>query len=71
MVQIIKVAPVEAGWSVHYEGLSEPALYLSGGKAEAIARTTARRLAAAGLDVRVDVEDRSRRQVGSHTFRGR
>lgn len=71
MVQVIRVAPVEGGWAVHCEGIAEPAHYLSGGKAEAIARWTAARLAASGLSVRLDIQDREQRPVGVHWFAGR
>ena len=68
MVQIIRVGPVDGGWVVDCEGAAEPAVYLSGAKAEAIARLTAARLAAVGQDVRIDILDRSNREAGSRWF---
>ena len=70
MVQVIRVEPIGNGWSVHCEGSAEPVHYLSGGRAEATARTTAARLAATGMDVRVDVHDREQRPIGVHWFSG-
>ena len=70
MVQIIRVGPIDGGWVVDCEGAAEPAVFLSGGKAEAIARATAARLAASGVDVRVEIVDRSQRPAGSSWFSG-
>lgn len=70
MVQIIRVKPVDGGWAVQCEGVAEPSLYLSGGRAETIARETAQRLATTGVDVQVDVEDREHRKAGSYWFAG-
>ena len=68
MVQIIRVGPVDGGWVVDCEGAAEPAVYLSGAKAEATARLTAARLAAAGQDVRIDILDRDNREAGIRWF---
>ena len=68
MVQIIRVGPVDGGWVVDCEGAAEPAVYLSGAKAEATARLTAARLAAAGQDVRIDILDRDKREAGIRWF---
>ena len=68
MVQIIRVGPVDGGWTVDCEGAAEPAVYLSGAKAEATARLTAARLAAAGQDVRIDILDRDSREAGIRWF---
>lgn len=70
MVQVIRVAPIDGGWALVCEGVTEPSLYLSGARAEATARKTAARLAEAGQDTRVDILDRDLRPVGSYNFMG-
>ena len=68
MVQIIRVRPIEGGWVVDCEGAAEPSVFLSGAKAEAVARITAARLAAAGQDVCIEILDRTNRAAGSRWF---
>ena len=71
MVQIIRVSPTSAGWVVDCPGAAEPVHYLSGGKAETIARAMAARIAAASsTDVQVDILDRQDRKAGSYWFGG-
>jgi hypothetical protein len=60
----ITVGPVEGGWSVVWDSMGEPMMFLSGGRAEAQARALARRLSEAGEDVEVAVRDRGRVLVG-------
>ncbi len=62
--QAITVRPVVGGWSVESAILSAPLMFLSGGRAEAMARKLAARLAELGHEVRVFIHDRSQALVG-------
>jgi hypothetical protein len=66
----IAVGPVEGGgWSVAWDGVGQPMLFLSGARAEAHARALALRLCDAGEDVDLTVRDRARVLVGSARYR--
>ena len=65
----IIVAPVEGGgWSVAWDGMSQPMLFLSGARAESHARALAGRLSQAGEDVELTVRDRAQVLVGAASY---
>ena len=64
----ISVGPVDGGWAVSCEGETEPALFLSGRRAEEQARALARALSGAGDEVFVHIHDRSDALVGATRY---
>ena len=67
MRHLITVSPVGDGWNVQPQS-SEPALFRSGGQAEACARRLARRLADAGRAVTIEIHLRDGRLAGRLQF---
>ena len=61
MVHVISVTPAEVGWTVSAEIFANPMAFLSGAKAEATARSLARRIARQGemAEIRVYLRDGS------------
>lgn len=67
----IAVGPVDGGWSVDWDVVGQPMMFLSGARAEAQARALARRLCDAGEDVDLVVRDRARTLIGSAYYHAR
>jgi hypothetical protein len=65
---VIKVTPVEGGWSVESALTSHPLLFFSGARAEAQARSLAEVVAKTGHDAQVVVHDRRNMLVGTVRF---
>jgi len=66
----INVEPCGEGWAVKCDQVSEPVVFLAGGRAEQHARALAIALAQTGHDVRVFVKDRNHRVVGTGRYFG-
>jgi hypothetical protein len=64
----ITVGPVAGGWAVVCDQISEPMVFLSGGRAEAQARALARSLSQAGKHVSLKVHDRAQALVGATRY---
>jgi hypothetical protein len=65
---LIKVAPVDGGWTVRCDGDMQPLMFLSGARAEAHARNLAKRYAGFGDDAQVVIHDRQGAVVGSTRY---
>jgi len=66
--QEITVAPCALGWAVVCDGLWQPLLFLSGGRAESQAKALAVAVAKAGYDVCLSVLDRRRALVAKGLY---
>ncbi|MGZ6016858.1 MAG: hypothetical protein ACXWKM_14050 [Phenylobacterium sp.] len=64
----LAVRPVDGGWLIDCPVLGQPLAFFSGGKAEAKAHELGRVMAAAGYDVRVEVQDRMRKVIGATRY---
>lgn len=65
---LLSVRPAAGGWTIESTEGVEPLLFLSGGVAERSARALAATLAESGAHVRLVVEDRASRVVGTAEF---
>ena len=63
--EIIRVAPVSGGWSVHCSVTGNALMFASGAQAEQAARSLGACLARLGHDVQMSVHDRHEILVGT------
>jgi D-arabinose 5-phosphate isomerase GutQ len=68
-MKVIRVSPIQGGWSVDYDTLAEAMVFRSGGRAEAAARKIASTLAQNGEEACVVIADRSEREAGRQVYR--
>ena len=62
------VRAVEGGWLIDCPMLGQPLAFFSGGKAEAKAHELGRVMAAAGYEVRLEVQDRTQTVIGASRY---